>query len=165
MLSNSKMIARQLAKNQGHSYFYGRNLLFGLVIIISSTGAIAQSEQVSQLAKSKMLEAYSAERVGSMQNNNPALYEYLMSTAVYEPLIIKGVEPKYEDHNDNDRVITKNKQEISLVTFYKDLQKDDFNLLNYSVKPGTNSSVFKIDTGVYVVIESQAAVINKYKSK
>lgn len=136
------------------------------VLAITVTGnSYAQSDAILHEANSKMLEVYSLDYVNNTREANPALYDYLMATAVYTPLVIKGVEPKYEAQNNNSIKITKNKKEITLDSFYSDLQSDNFNLLNYSIKPGNTSRVFRISEGTYVIVESQNDVVQKYKSK
>jgi hypothetical protein len=140
--------------------YFTHSILLLLAIFVS-TFSVAQNKSVDQFVEDFL----GPSRYQSYLIDNPGLIEYLKIKSV-EGYKIKTVEEhKFLSYKELPKVLFE-KEEISTNEFLRDLQKPDFNFLNYYF-PGTEEGAFRLSSvdKTIIIIYSNEYVNSKLRNK
>lgn len=125
-------------------------------LIVVSFCALSLSVFGQSKADTYMNEIFGEEKVQLMKTDNPAGYNFFKSYAMVGPSIENGIIDKYE----NAPVLTHvkmrtSKEEVPVSQMIEELENGTLNPLKYSLLPKREVSVYKIESGKYLIIDSQ----------
>lgn len=125
-------------------------------LILVSLCAFSFSAFGQSKADTYMNEIFGEEKVQSMKENNPAGYNYFKSYAMVGPTIETRFIDKYEDAPILTHVkMRTTKEEVPVSQLITELENGTLNPLKYALLPKHEVSVYKIESGKYLIIDSQ----------
>lgn len=125
-------------------------------LIVVSFCAFSMAVFGQSKADAYMNEIFGEEKVQIMKTDNPAGYNYFKSYAMVGPSIVTGVVDKYEEAPVLTHVkMRTSKEEVPVSEMITELENGTLNPLKYSLLPKREVSVYKIESGKYLIIDSQ----------